>query len=51
MPGWRKHRVESRLLGKILITSDMLMTTILMVESEEELMMRMMRVDEGEREE
>ena len=25
MPGWMKHKVESRLLGKIIITSDMQM--------------------------
>ena len=26
MLGWRKHKLESRLLGEILITSDMQMT-------------------------
>ena len=26
MPGWIKHKLESRLLGEILITSDMQMT-------------------------
>ena len=26
MPGWRKHKLESRLLGEITITSDMQMT-------------------------
>ena len=26
MPGWMKHKLESRLLGKITITSDMQMT-------------------------
>ena len=26
MPGWRKHKLESRLLGKISITSDKQMT-------------------------
>ena len=26
MPGWRKHKLESRLLGEISITSDMQMT-------------------------
>ena len=26
MPGWMKHRLKSRLLGKISITSDMQMT-------------------------
>ena len=29
MPGWMKHKLESRLLGEILITSDMQMTTSL----------------------
>ena len=32
MLGWRKHRLESRLLGEVSITSD---DTILMAESEE----------------
>ena len=27
MSGWMKHKLESRLLGEISITSDMLMTT------------------------
>ena len=35
--GWRKHRLVSRLLGEISITSDMQMTPPLMAESEEEL--------------
>ena len=26
MPGWMKHKLESRLLGEILITSDIQMT-------------------------
>ena len=26
MPGWMKHKLESRLLGEIAITSDMLIT-------------------------
>ena len=26
MPGWKKHKMESRLLGEISITSDMQMT-------------------------
>ena len=26
MPGWMKHKLESRLLGEISITSDMKMT-------------------------
>ena len=36
MPGWMKHRLESRLKGEILITSDADDTT-LMAESKEEL--------------
>ena len=36
MLGWKKHKLESRLLGEISTTSDMQMT-ILMAESEEEL--------------
>ena len=46
MPGWIKHKLESRLLGEISITSDMLMTTILIVESEEELKSILMKVKE-----
>ena len=34
MPGWMKHKLESRLLGEISITSD---DTTLMAESKEEL--------------
>ena len=44
MPGWMKHKVESRLLGEISITSDMQMTTTLMAESEEELKSFLMKV-------
>ena len=29
MPGWMKHKLESRLLGEISITSDMQMTQLL----------------------
>ena len=29
MPGWMKHKLESRLLGEISITSDMQMTPLL----------------------
>ena len=36
MLGWRKHKLESRLLEEISITSDMQMTPPLMAESEEE---------------
>ena len=35
MPGWMKHKLESKLPGEISITSDM--QTTLMAESEEEL--------------
>ena len=37
MPGWIKHKLESRLPGEISITSDMQMTSLHMAESEEEL--------------
>ena len=37
MPGWMKHKLESRLLGEISITSD---DITLMAESEEELKMK-----------
>ena len=38
MPGWIKHKLESRLLGEISITLDMQLTlTTLMAESKEEL--------------
>ena len=49
MPGWMKHKLESRLPGEILITSDMQMTpldTTLMAESEEELKSLLMKVKE-----
>ena len=49
MPGWMKHKLESRLPGEILITSDMEMTpldTTLMAESEEELKSLLMKVKE-----
>ena len=35
MPGWMKHKLESRLLGEISITSDNADDTTLMAESEE----------------
>ena len=35
MLDWKKHKLESRLLGEISITSDMQMTTTFMAESEE----------------
>ena len=46
MLGWRKHKLESRLLGEISITSDMQMTPTLMAESEEELKSLLMKVKE-----
>ena len=45
MPGLMKHKLESRLLGEISITSDMQMTPLLTAESEEELE----SLDESER--
>ena len=44
MPGWMKHKLESRLQGEIPITSDMQMTCT--VESEEELKSLLMKVIE-----
>ena len=46
MPGWMKHKLKSRLLGEISITSDMQMTPTLMAESEEELNSLLMKVKE-----
>ena len=45
MPGWMKHKLESRLLGEISITSDADDTT-LMAESKEELKSLLMKVKE-----
>ena len=45
MPGWMKHKLESRLPGEIPITSDKGDTT-LMAESEEELKSLLMNVKE-----
>ena len=45
MLGWMKHKLESRLLREISITSDKQMTT-LMAESEEELKSLLMNVKE-----
>ena len=44
MPGWMKHKPESRLLGEISVTSDNQMTPPLMAESEEELKSLFMKV-------
>ena len=46
MPGWMKHKLESRLLGEISITSDMKMTPPLW-QSEEELKRLLMKVKEA----
>ena len=43
MPGWMKHKLESRLLGEISITSD---DTTLMAEIEEELKSLLVKVKE-----
>ena len=46
MLGWMKHKLESRLLGEISITSDTQMTPPLMAESKEELKSLLMKVKE-----
>ena len=46
MLGWKKHKLESRLLGEISITSDMQMTQPLWQESEEELKSLLIKVKE-----
>ena len=46
MLGSEKHKLESRLLGEILITSDMQMTPPLTAESEEELKSLLIKVKE-----
>ena len=46
MPGWMKHKLESRLLGEISITSDIQMITTLTTENEEELKSLLMKVKE-----
>ena len=46
MPGWMKHKPESRFPGEISTTSDMQMATTLMTESKEELKSLLMRVKE-----
>ena len=43
MPGWRKHKLQSRLLGEMSKTSD---DTTLMVKSIEELKSTLMKVKE-----
>ena len=44
--GWKKHKLESRLLGEISITSDIADDTTLMAEIEEELKSLLMKVKE-----
>ena len=44
MPGWMKHKLESRLLGDLSITLDMKMTPPLWAEREEELKSLLMDV-------
>ena len=46
MPGWMKHKLESRLPGEISITSDMHMIPPFMAETEEELKSLLMKVKE-----
>ena len=46
MPGWRKHKLESRLLGEISITSDTQLNTTVMAQSEDELKSLLMKVKE-----
>ena len=46
MLGWKKHKLESRLLGEISIISDMQMIPPLMAESEEELKSLLMKMQE-----
>ena len=41
-----KHKLESRLLGEVSVTSDMQMTPLLMAEKEEELKRLLMKVKE-----
>ena len=44
MPGYIKLKLESKLLGEILITSDMQITSSIVAESEEELKSHLMKV-------
>ena len=46
MPGWMKHKLESRFLGEIPITSNNADDITLMAESEEELKSLLMKVKE-----
>ena len=50
MLGWMKHKLESRLLGEVSVTSDTQMTPPIMAESEEEPKSLLMKVkEEGEK--
>ena len=44
MPGWMRHKVESRFQGEISVNSDMQMPPPIMAESEEELKSLLMKV-------
>ena len=44
MLGWKKHKLESRLLGEISIASDVQINATLMAESEDELKSLLMKV-------
>ena len=44
MQGWMKHKLKSRLLGEISITSDMQMTITFIAESEEKLKRLLMKM-------
>ena len=46
MLGWMKHKLESRFLGEISITSDMQKTPSFMADTEEELKSLLMKVKE-----
>ena len=46
MPGWMKHKLESRLLGEISITSEYADDTTIMAESKKELKSLLMKVKE-----
>ena len=46
MPGWMKHKLESRLPEEISINSDMQMTSPLMIERKKELKSPLMKVKE-----
>ena len=49
MLGWKKHKLESRLLGEISITSDLQMITTFMAESEELKSLLMKVTEESEK--